>query len=785
MNKFSYFKAPIKNTVPLESVTVERLAQGIKNGYAKGVTEKLRSLGSPDEARFLKASGFDYVTFSGVFSERSSNKLLEYSGLMALDFDHVDVTETKAKLLNQKEVDTVMLFVSPSGDGVKWVIPSTTADEHAQNFRMYQLYCEKALNLIADESGKDIARACFIPHDSDVYVTDDFNFRQIKGFSGQLSNVSFEDKHIVKNETNDDSPFADYDRRGDVLALLVKHGWRILDRQSNAERVRLSRPDKKDNGISADYLYSDRLLYVFTSSTDFEGSKAYPPATVYTVLEHKGDFKEAYKFLIRDGYGADSKDNTLRIVKIKKSSLPERLAAICDVNGFDKSKVSDEKSLAQLLAKKDENLDHYPLNPLFISLKNFTDTGEWILSLDIRNEKEIYNAIRELYKNVISDESARQVGSRKKLHFNYDTFYRSLYSLSLSPDRLERYAKATATEIWFTHFVAKLLRANVRRMFYFDPDKSKMESLEKRIMQVYKFTSLDMEKIRYFVCQCKADYLHPSLNKVLYFYGGKFTGKTTIAAIITCILNGENNTNNIGDFKSNLSKEMQMGQFDIPTASRANCVLMDEAFFKDMGKSYDRFKEMITSDSTDIQIKFKSPSFVSLRRNYIITSNKNLVEHIKDYDDRRYLEINMDVKPEKLSFDEIFQLWRDYIINISPDKAMSDWYDDMLASTVVEGEYRKRTDDLKSEMKTNSFISSITSTDRYITNAGFHRVFRLLGYEPPSKVLLQQALVEILGEPPVTKGRWVVSDVIDILNDELWEDNDDSDITKRNDDLPF
>ena len=47
---------------------------------------------------------------------------------------------------------------------------------------MYQRYCKDAFDLDVDESGKDIARACFIPHDENVVFNETFEFRELEGY---------------------------------------------------------------------------------------------------------------------------------------------------------------------------------------------------------------------------------------------------------------------------------------------------------------------------------------------------------------------------------------------------------------------------------------------------------------------------------------------------------------------------------------------------------------------------------------------------------------------------
>ena len=145
----------------------------------KDVTEKMRTLTDQDERSVFKRNNFDYVTFSGTFSTRKTTAIISYSGLIVIDFDHVNVDNVREILLNQKEVDTVMLFISPSGEGIKWIVPSTTKVNHPQVFRMYQRLCKDKFGLDVDESGKDIARACFIPYDQDVVYNLKFEFRLI------------------------------------------------------------------------------------------------------------------------------------------------------------------------------------------------------------------------------------------------------------------------------------------------------------------------------------------------------------------------------------------------------------------------------------------------------------------------------------------------------------------------------------------------------------------------------------------------------------------------------
>jgi len=169
---FSYFKAPVTNTVPhrvINLLQVYHLLQG--NAFAE-CTNTLRSIADKQEARKYKASVFDYVTFSGTFSKRNDKSLLRHSGLITVDFDHIaDIPELKARLLQDEYFETELLFVSPSGDGLKWVIPIDLTKAKQQDFfKAVANYIRHTYQLEVDQSGKDVSRACFLPQDAAPFI---------------------------------------------------------------------------------------------------------------------------------------------------------------------------------------------------------------------------------------------------------------------------------------------------------------------------------------------------------------------------------------------------------------------------------------------------------------------------------------------------------------------------------------------------------------------------------------------------------------------------------------
>jgi len=97
-----------------------------------------------------------------------------------------------------------------------------------------------------------------------------------------------------------DRPGDDYNRRGDVRALLEQHGWSCV---RGGENEYWRRPGKT-SGMSA--TWNGQYFYVFSSNAaPFEPNQAYLPFAVYTLLNHGGDYELAAGMLRAEGFGSD------------------------------------------------------------------------------------------------------------------------------------------------------------------------------------------------------------------------------------------------------------------------------------------------------------------------------------------------------------------------------------------------------------------------------------------------------------------------------------------------
>lgn len=169
---------------PQQAQTIEWVYEYIISGRARKPTEELRAMiptATKDQKDKYKVLNFEYATFSGIFTYRKEQFLAERSPYICLDIDGLDSgDEARAvqhALSADKYVETELCFVSPSGNGVKWVVRLPEAVE-GMSFRdqWYEMRNHLAFNygLIADPSCKDVTRACFLPWDNECFINNKY-----------------------------------------------------------------------------------------------------------------------------------------------------------------------------------------------------------------------------------------------------------------------------------------------------------------------------------------------------------------------------------------------------------------------------------------------------------------------------------------------------------------------------------------------------------------------------------------------------------------------------------
>jgi len=116
-------------------ISIEKIVQRIKAGRSALLVNELRATEDKKKRTELKKQ-LPSICFSGIFTKREDKALKEHSGLIAIDFDHVNERLSELKDRLKKDKYTFLLFVSPSGDGLKLVVKiPANSQTHSHNSR--------------------------------------------------------------------------------------------------------------------------------------------------------------------------------------------------------------------------------------------------------------------------------------------------------------------------------------------------------------------------------------------------------------------------------------------------------------------------------------------------------------------------------------------------------------------------------------------------------------------------------------------------------------------------
>ena len=382
-------------------------------------------------------------------------------------------------------------------------------------------------------------------------------------------------------------------------------------------------------------------------------------------------------------------------------------------------------------------------------------------------------------------------------------------------NRLDKYPVTLSGEIWHGGFSRKRLEQRTQALFAtVKPSAKKFAEACERIKRIYSLSETDVNKLHFFVEQVKAGESFPnSLRRMLYIWGSKMkTGKTTSATMLVSLLNGDTNEHNIARYSSTLAQEMQVKSFAVPKISECNAVLMDECFFADMGKMYADFKRFITSSNGRARLPYGQEFEWTGQPNYIATSNDSLQKFIKDWSDRRYLSVEFTGKPtEKMTFEEIKQLWADFVLNSTRTKSWQEWADELAPMSEEKGDRTEVTEELEIDLNKLAFLDRILAmqtpstspacAQNHVALKTFVDIFsETMGVTEAHKRKseIEAAVIKVFGERYSTTNYWLLSVLQDkalTLKNEINNPSaaaeaekpaqDNNTMNDHNDDLPF
>ena len=174
----SYFNPPVSNTKPMEKVNYVDVYQLITSGTLVEITNELRGLCNPNAIKDFKATQLPHITPSGIFYTRCDDGLKYHNESICIDIDGMEseeqLQETKRILINDSCFYTLMLFRSPSGNGLKWFTPIDLSQcGHRKWFEAIRNYLYQTYGIVADEKCVNPSRSCFLCHDAEAYACEE------------------------------------------------------------------------------------------------------------------------------------------------------------------------------------------------------------------------------------------------------------------------------------------------------------------------------------------------------------------------------------------------------------------------------------------------------------------------------------------------------------------------------------------------------------------------------------------------------------------------------------
>ncbi len=173
--EFSLFKEPISNKVPYKTINIQDLHKIITTDTKLSrLTAQVSNIKDKVGRNKVKTNLLPYITPSGIFRCRENEYIKFHSGYLCVDLDNLEseqMQQVKDNLLNDVNIQTCLLFRSPSRNGYKWFIRiPNDVSTHLDYFNAVENYLLKTYNYQIDGNCKDVSRACFLSYDEDAYI---------------------------------------------------------------------------------------------------------------------------------------------------------------------------------------------------------------------------------------------------------------------------------------------------------------------------------------------------------------------------------------------------------------------------------------------------------------------------------------------------------------------------------------------------------------------------------------------------------------------------------------
>lgn len=206
----------------------EDVLNDIKSGVFKHLIDKLNSFDyGSDEQKAFKESNIPAIGWNGVFTYRKNDALVEHSGLVAIDFDHIpdDIFSVYVDRL-KGDIYTYALFRSPRKDGLKCIVKIPA---NIETHRPIVQGLRDHYNSPYYDHFEDEARLCFVSYDPELYFNPESTTWETKGKvysqNNKQQNISVNNEvastlnRLIKWEENRSQYYSDGNKHNFLVSI--------------------------------------------------------------------------------------------------------------------------------------------------------------------------------------------------------------------------------------------------------------------------------------------------------------------------------------------------------------------------------------------------------------------------------------------------------------------------------------------------------------------------------------------------------------------------------------
>ena len=281
---------------------VDVVLNRIKSGSSKDIIDRIQQEKDKTARNEIKKE-LPAICFSGTFTKRADNAIVEHSGIICLDFDGYP---SKKAMLDQKKVLTTnqyvySVFISPSGDGLKVLVQiPKDAENHVKYFNALNKHFDSEY---FDKTSKNISRVCYESYDKDIYVNKDADVWTI------IDEVEY--REMDRSSSMPTIPITNENKIVDILMSWWNKRYGLVDGERN-QNVYILAAAFNDYGISK--TLAEYIIGQFETS-DFPLSEI--KTTINSAYNHTHKFGTKY-------YEDDSRMSQLR-QKVKSGTTATQL----------------------------------------------------------------------------------------------------------------------------------------------------------------------------------------------------------------------------------------------------------------------------------------------------------------------------------------------------------------------------------------------------------------------------------------------------------------------------